>query len=164
MSQKHSFDIVSRVNLQEVDNAVNQARRELANRYDFKGSGSQIEGGNDFFALIAPDNTRMDAIIDILETRLVRRKVPLKSVQFDPPEDAAGGMLKRSMKVVQGIDSDKGREINKFIKGLRMKKVQVGIQTDQVRVTSPSKNQLQEVIEELKEQDFGIALQYANYR
>ena len=163
MAKKLSFDIVSRVNLQEVENAINQARKEILNRFDFKGSKSRIEGGDDSYELYSSDESHLETMTDVLRTRFVRRKVPMESVHFGQVEDSARGTVKRSIEVAQGIDSDKGREINKFIKGLN-KKVQVTIQKDQVRVASSSKDLLQEIIRELKERDFGIALQFTNYR
>jgi uncharacterized protein YajQ (UPF0234 family) len=159
----HSFDVVSKVDLPELDNALNQARKEIDNRFDFKGTGSRIEGGKDTIAVHSSDEYHLRSMIEVMETRLVRRDVPLKAIAWEPVTDGPKGTVKREAKVLQGIDSDKSRELTKFIKKLD-KKVNVTVQKDQVRVSSKSKDSLQTVMKAVKEHDFGIPLQFTNYR
>lgn len=159
----NSFDIVSKVDLPELDNALNQSRKEIDNRFDFKGTGSRIEGGKDSITIFSADEYHLQAMIEVMETRLVRREVPLKAISWGPVTDGPKGTVKREAKVLQGIDADKGREITKFVKKLD-KKVNVTVQKDQVRVSSKSKDALQAVMKALKEHDFGLPLQFANYR
>jgi uncharacterized protein YajQ (UPF0234 family) len=159
----NSFDVVSKVNLPELDNALNQARKEIDNRFDFKGSGSRIEGGKDTITLYSSDDYHLQAMLEVLETRLVRREVPLKAIDWAPVTDGPKGTVKREAKVLQGIDTDKGREITRFVKKTD-KKVNVTVQKDQVRISSKSKDTLQAVMKALKEHDFGIPLQFTNYR
>jgi cyclic-di-GMP-binding protein len=159
----NSFDVVSKVNLPELDNALNQARKEIDNRFDFKGSGSRIEGGKDTITLYSSDDYHLQAMLEVLETRLVRREVPLKAIDWAPVTDGPKGTVKREAKVLQGIDADKGREITRFVKKTD-KKVNVTVQKDQVRISSKSKDALQAVMKALKENDFGIPLQFTNYR
>jgi uncharacterized protein YajQ (UPF0234 family) len=158
-----SFDIVSKVDLPELDNALNQARKEIDNRFDFKGSGSRIEGGKDTITIFSADEFHMKSMLDVIESKLVRRDVPLKAVDWGPMLDGPKGTVKREAQILQGIDTDKAREITKFIKKLD-KKVNVTVQQDQVRVSSKSKNSLQTIIKALKEHDFGLPLQFTNYR
>src|SRR5436190_3009689 len=166
MAQAASFDVTSTIDLQEVDNAVNQARKELAQRYDFKGSSAAIEfnKADGSMALAAEDAFRIDQVWDILQTRLVRRNVPVKNMKLGDVEPAAGGTARRKIELKQGIDSDAAREIVKFLKDQKLKKVQANIQGDQLRISSPSKDELQEVMHLLRGHDFGIALQFGNYR
>jgi uncharacterized protein YajQ (UPF0234 family) len=161
-----SFDITSTVDLQEVDNAVNQARKEIAQRYDFKGSKASVDfaRGDNRIDLVADDNFKMDAVWDVLQTRLVRRGVPVKNLKLSDAEPIAGGLVKRTVTLQQGIPADAGRSIVKFLKDQKLKKVQAAIQADQVRVSSPSKDDLQGAIRLLKTQDFGVELQFGNYR
>lgn len=159
----NSFDIVSKVDLPELDNALNQSRKEIDNRFDFKGTGSRIEGGKDSITIFSADEYHLQAMIDVMETRLVRREVPLKAISWGPVTDGPKGTVKREAKVLQGIDADKGREITKFVKKLD-KKINVTVQKDQVRVSSKSKDALQAVMKALKQHDFGLPLQFANYR
>jgi cyclic-di-GMP-binding protein len=159
----NSFDVVSKVNLPELDNALNQARKEIDNRFDFKGSGSRIEGGKDTITLYSSDDYHLQAMLEVLETRLVRREVPLKAIDWAPVTDGPKGTVKREAKILQGIDTDKGREITRFVKKTD-KKVNVTVQKDQVRISSKSKDTLQAVMKALKEHDFGIPLQFTNYR
>jgi uncharacterized protein YajQ (UPF0234 family) len=163
MAADSSFDVVSKVDLPELDNALNQARKEIDNRFDFKGTGSRIEGGKDTIAVHSSDEYHLKSMIDVMETRLVRREVPLKAISWEPITDGPKGTVKREAKILQGIDSDKSREITKYIKKLD-KKVNVTVQKDQVRVSSKSKDSLQAVMKALKEHDFGIPLQFTNYR
>ena len=160
-----SFDIVSRVELQEVDNAVNQAKKELANRFDFRGSKSAIEWNRDEkkLVLIADDDLKLRNLKDILTTRLATRKVPLKSLEWGNPEKAFDGMLRQEVKLTMGIPGEKAKEIVKLIKEMGVK-VQASIQGDEVRVSSKSKDALQSVIQNLNSQPFSLPLQFTNYR
>src|SRR5262245_26613004 len=161
-----SFDITSTVDLQEVDNAVNQARKEVAQRYDFKGSRAAIEfhRAENTLTLIADDEFKMTALWDVLQGRLVRRGVPTKNLTPGELERAANDTVRRVVTLQQGIPTEAAREIVKFLKDRKLKKVQAAIQADQVRVSSPSKDDLQEAIRVLREHDFGVALQFGNYR
>jgi hypothetical protein len=158
--------VTSSVDLQEVDNAVNQARKEIAQRYDFKGSMAAIEfnKAENLLTLVADDNMKMDALWDILQTRLVRRNVPVKNLKLGDVESATGSTVRRVVTLQQGISGDAAREIIKYLKDQKLKKVQATIQGDQLRISSSSKDELQEVIRLLRAQDFGIALQFGNYR
>ncbi len=166
MAALASFDITSTVDLQEVDNAVNQARKELGQRYDFKGSKAAIEfnRGENTLVISAEDNFRLEAVWEVLQTRLVRRNVPVKNLKPGEVEPAAGGTVKRTVALQQGIPTDTAKDIVKFLKDQKLKKVQGAIQSDQVRVSSPSKDDLQAAMRALKGHDFGIELQFGNYR
>jgi uncharacterized protein YajQ (UPF0234 family) len=166
MASAASFDITSTVDLQEVDNAVNQARKEVAQRYDFKGSRAAIEfnRAENTLTLIADDEFKMTALWDILQGRLVRRGVPTKNLTPGEIERAANDTVRRVVTLQQGIPVEAAREIVKFLKDRKLKKVQAAIQADQVRVSAPSKDELQEAIRLLREHDFGVALQFGNYR
>lgn len=166
MASQPSFDITSTVDLQEVDNAVNQAKKELAQRYDFKGSKSSIElkAKENLIELVADDNFKMDAVWEILQTRMVRRSVPTRNMKLSDIEQIGGGLVKRKVELQQGVSSDAAREITKFVKDQKLKKIQVTIQGDQLRVTSGSKDELQNAIRLLRAQDFGVELQFGNFR
>jgi uncharacterized protein YajQ (UPF0234 family) len=166
MANLASFDITSGVDLQEVDNAVNQARKEIAQRYDFKGSRAAIEFNRteNTLTLVADDEFKMNAVWDILQGRMVRRGVPTKNLQPGEVERAANDTVRRVVTLQQGIPTDAAREIVKFLKDAKLKKVQAAIPADQVRVSSPSKDDLQEAMRLLREHDFGVALQFGNYR
>ena len=166
MATQASFDITSTVDLQEVDNALNQARKEVAQRYDFKGTKASIEFDpkESKIVLIADDDFKLNALWEIVQTRLVRRGVAVKNFKAGDSEPAAGGTLRRVIAIQQGIPIEAAREIVKYIKDKKLKKVQAAIQADQVRVSSPSKNELQEAMRALREHDFGVALQFGNYR
>lgn len=161
-----SFDITSTVDLQEVDNAVNQALKEIAQRYDFKGSKAAIDfkRAENTIALTADDEYKMNALWEVLLARLVRRGVPVKNLKQGETEQAGGGTVRRVITLQQGVPTEAARQIVKFVKDQKLKKVQVAIQADQLRVSSPSKDELQQVIHLLRDQDFGIALQFGNYR
>jgi uncharacterized protein YajQ (UPF0234 family) len=161
-----SFDITSTVDLQEVDNAVNQARKELLQRYDFKGSKASIDfkRSENIIELVADDNFKMSAVWDILQTRMVRRGVPIKNLDAAEPEPIAGGLVKRVVTLKQGIPIEAAKSIVQFLKDKKLKKVQGTIQGDQVRVSSPSKDELQAAMRLLREGDFGVELQFGNYR
>jgi uncharacterized protein YajQ (UPF0234 family) len=166
MAAQVSFDVTSGVDLQEVDNAVNQSKKELAQRYDFKGSKASIDfkRGENTLELVADDNFKMDAVWDILLTRMVRRGVPVKNLKPSDIEPIAGGLVKRTVSLQQGIPPDTAKAIVKFLKDQKLKKVQAAIQGDQLRVSSASKDELQAAIRQLKTQDFGVELQFGNYR
>ena len=166
MAANSSFDISTGVDLQEVDNAVNQARKEIGQRYDFKDSKSSIEfkRGENALELVADDHFRMDAVWDILLSRMVKRGVPVKNLKPSEITPVGGSLVKRSVSLQQGIPSDAARDIVKFLKDQKLKKVQVAIQGDQLRVSSASKDELQQVMRLLREQDFGVELQFGNYR
>ena len=166
MASQTSFDVTSNVNLQEVDNALNQSRKEVAQRYDFKGAKASIEFDADgsILTLIAEDNFKLNALWEIVQGRLVRRSVPVENLTRGAVEPAANGTMQQAIVLQQGIPSETSREIVKFIKNRKIKKIQIAIQGDQLRVSSSSRNDLQEVIQLLREQDFGIALQFGNYR
>jgi cyclic-di-GMP-binding protein len=166
MANLASFDITSGVDLQEVDNAVNQARKEVAQRYDFKGSRAAIDLNrtDNTITLTADDDFKMNALWEILQGRMVRRGVPVKNLTPGAIERAANDTVRRVITLQQGIPADAAREIVKFIKDHKLKRVQAAIQADQVRVSSPSKDDLQEAMRLLREHDFGVALQFGNYR
>jgi uncharacterized protein YajQ (UPF0234 family) len=166
MANVASFDITSGVDLQEVDNAVNQARKEVAQRYDFKGSRAAIDfsRAENHITLMADNEYKMNALWEILQGRLVRRGVPTKNLTPGEIERAANDTVRRVVTLQQGIPTEAARGIVKFLKDNKLKRVQAAIQADQVRVSSPSKDDLQEAIRLLREHDFGVALQFGNYR
>lgn len=166
MAATASFDITSTIDLQEVDNAVNQAKKEVAQRYDFKGSRADVDLNRveNTLTLVADDEFKMVALWEIVQTRLVRRNVPVKNLKPGELERAANDTVRRVVTLQQGIPGEAAKDIVKFIKELKMRKVQAAIQADQVRVSSGSKDELQTVIRALRDQDFGIALQFGNYR
>jgi uncharacterized protein YajQ (UPF0234 family) len=166
MATPASFDITSGVDIQEVDNAVNQARKEVAQRYDFKGSRAAIELNREDNTLVltADDEFKMNALWEILQGRMVRRGVPTKNLTPGDVERAANDTVRRVVTLQQGIPTEAAKEIVKFLKDNKLKKVQAAIQADQVRVSSPSKDELQEAMRLLREHDFGVALQFGNYR
>jgi len=166
MAATVSFDITSTIDFQEVDNALNQARKEVAQRYDFKGAKTEIalNEKDKTRTLIADDDFKMNALWEIVQTRLVRRGVPIKNFKAPDSEPAAGGTVRRVIPIQQGIPIEAARDIVKFIKERKLKKVQAAIQADQVRVSSPSKDELQDAMQALRSHDFGVALQFGNYR
>lgn len=166
MAATASFDVTSTIDFQEVDNALNQARKEVGQRYDFKGSTADIvlNASEQTLTLVADDEFKMNALWEIVQIRLVRRGVAVKNFKMPDSEPAAGGTVRRVIKIQQGIPIEAARDIVKFIKERKLKKVQAAIQGDQVRVSSASKDELQAAIHALREHDFGIALQFGNYR
>lgn len=159
-----SFDIVSKVNMQEVDNAVNQAQKEMQQRYDFKGSKSEIKWEKkEEMTILADDDNKLASVIDILQTKLVKRGVSLKALDYGKVEDAAGSMKRQVIKLRMGIPGEKAKQIVKVIKDAKLK-VQSQIQDDQVRVTGKKIDDLQEVIQMLKSKDLEIDLQFENMR
>lgn len=166
MATQCSFDITSNVDLQEVDNALNQARKEVAQRYDFKGSKASIEFDEkeSTLTLVADDAFKLNALWEIVQTRLVRRNVPVRNLTRGEVQAAANSTVRQDISLQQGIPSEKAKDIVKFLKDAKLKKVQATIQGDQLRVTSPSKDDLQDAMRALREHDFGVALQFGNYR
>jgi cyclic-di-GMP-binding protein len=166
MATVASFDITSGVDLQEVDNAVNQARKEIAQRYDFKGSRAAIDFNrtDNTLTLVGDDEFKLNAVWEILQGRMVRRGVPVKNLKPGDIERAANDTVRRVISLQQGIPSEAAKDIVQFLKDRKLKKVQAAIQADQVRVSSASKDDLQEAMRLLREQDFGVALQFGNYR
>ena len=166
MPDTASFDVTSTIDFQEVDNALNQARKEVAQRYDFKGATAEItlNTTDKTLTLVADDEMKMNALWEILQTRLVRRGVAIKNFKAAESQPAAGGTVRRVIDIQQGIPIEAAREIVKFLKDKKIKKVQAAIQADQVRVSAPSKDDLQEAMRTLREHDFGVALQFGNYR
>ena len=163
MAKDCSFDIVSKVDMQEVDNAVNQTMKEIGQRYDFKNSKSKVEIDGDNLKLLADDDFKLRSVVDILKTKLVNRKVPVKNLVFGKEEQASGGAIRQSVKIQQGIETEKGKQIAKDIKTLNLK-VQAQIMEGQVRVSGKNKDDLQTVIQFLKSKDYGVELQFVNYR
>ena len=166
MAGTYSFDVTSTIEMPEVDNAVNQARKEIGQRFDFKGSPAAIDldpkAGT--LTLTAEDNFKLEAVWDVLQTRLIKRSVPVKNLTRGEIEPAAGSTVRQVITMQQGISTDAAREIVKHLKDLKLKKVQASIQGDQVRVSSPSKDDLQGAMQALRAKDFGVALQFGNYR
>lgn len=165
MAKESSFDVVSTVDMQEIDNAYQQAKKELTQRYDLKGSGSTIEldKSSGKFTVTAPSDFVVGQVIDIVGSKLVKRGVDLKSVNWGAPTNTSGGNVTRTGDIIQGIDRDTAAKINKDIKAEKFK-VKVQIEGDHLRVSSPSRDTLQAVIAFLKEKDYGQPLQYVNYR
>jgi uncharacterized protein YajQ (UPF0234 family) len=159
-----SFDVVSEVDQQEIRNAVDQAGREISNRFDFKGTDSSIELGDGELVLRANTEDRLKAARQVLEEKLVKRQVSLKALDYQKVEEASGGSARQHVKIVAGISSEKAREVNKKIKELGLKGIQSQTQGDQVRVTGKKRDDLQAVIAALREADFGIPLQFNNFR
>jgi cyclic-di-GMP-binding protein len=166
MASTSSFDVTSTIDFAEVDNALNQARKEVGQRYDFKGAKAEIDldTADKKLTLTADDEMKMNALWEIVQIRLVRRGVAVKNFKVGDSEPAAGGALRRVIEIQQGIPIEAAKEIVKFLKEKKLKKVQASIQSDQVRVTSPSKDELQDAMRVLREHDFGVALQFGNYR
>jgi len=159
-----SFDVVSEVDVQEVRNAVDQAKRELATRFDFKGTDSNVELKENAIELESASEERLKAVTQVLEEKLVKRKVSLKAIDYGKVEEAAKGRARQKVSIQVGINDDKAREIGKFIKGLGLKGVQHQVQGDQLRVTGKKRDDLQTAIQKLRENDFGVPLQFTNFR
>jgi cyclic-di-GMP-binding protein len=165
MAKDNSFDVVSEVDLQEVDNAYQQTLKELVNRYDLKDSGAKIEfsKADKNFTLHAPSDFVAHQVIDVLNTKLVRRNIDLKAIEWGKPEMATGGTVRLTGTIVMGIETELAKKINKEIRDQKFK-VKVQIEGDKLRVSAPVRDVLQEVIAFLKQQDYGIPLQFTNYR
>jgi uncharacterized protein YajQ (UPF0234 family) len=163
MAQDFSFDIVSETDAQEVTNAIQQAKKELLTRFDFKGSKSEIEHTPEEIVLTSDDAQKLKSVRDILEDKMVKRKVSLKALDYQTVEDATLGTVRQRVKVKQGIESEKAKAIVKAIKDAKLK-VQASIQGEQVRVAGKSKDELQKVMTLVRERDFGLPIQFTNYR
>jgi len=166
MAQQSSFDVTTGVDLQEVDNAVNQAQKEIAQRYDFKGSRSSIEfqRAAGVLELVADDDYKMRALFDVLQGKLIKRGVSVKNLDVGEIRPAGGDTVRREVKLKMALDSDTAKKIVAVLKEAKLKKVQAAIQGDQVRVSSPSKDDLQGAIALLRAKDFGVELKFGNYR
>ena len=166
MPATYSFDVTSNIEMPEVDNAINQARKEIGQRFDFKGSIAAIELDQkaNTLTLTAEDNFKLESVWDVLQTRLIKRNVPVKNMKRGDIEMAAGSTVRQVITLQQGIPADAARDIVKHLKDLKLKKVQAQIQGEQLRVTSPSKDELQGAMQALRAKDFGVALQFGNYR
>lgn len=163
MAKSNSFDIVSETDFNEVRNAVQQTVKEVGQRFDFKGSKTQVDLEKDGIVLTSDDDFKLKQVKDILEQKLVKRKVSLKALSYAPVENAAGGAVRQRVSIQQGIPGEKCKEIVKLIKASK-KKVQAAIQGDLVRVSGRDKDSLQEIIAMLKEKDLGIDMHFSNYR
>ena len=159
-----SFDVVSELDMQEVRNAVDQAQREVSTRFDFKGTGSAVELGEGEIRLRSASDDRLRALVQVLEEKLVRRKVSLKALSYGKVEEAAKGSVRQTVTLVAGISDEKAREINRFVKDKAAKGVSSSTQGNQVRVQGKKRDDLQAVIAALREHDFGLPLQFKNYR
>jgi cyclic-di-GMP-binding protein len=166
MPETHSFDVTTGVDLQEVDNAVNQAQKEIAQRYDFKGSKAAIDfrRAESLLVLTADDDFRMQALLDVLQTKLIRRHVPVKNLDIGEVRPAGGDTVRREVRLKTALDSDTARSVAAAVREGKLKKVQVAIQGDQVRVSSPSRDELQAAVALLRGRDFGVELSFGNYR
>jgi uncharacterized protein YajQ (UPF0234 family) len=165
MAAQSSFDVTSTIEMPEVDNAVQQARKEIGQRFDFKGSSAAIELDQkaNTVTLTAEDNFKLESVWDVLQTRLIKRNVAVKNLKRGDIEPAAGSTVRQVITLQQGIPIEGAKEIVKHLKDLKLK-VQASIQGDQVRITSPSKDTLQDAMQALRAKDFGVALQFGNYR
>jgi len=166
MADTSSFDITSPVDFAEVDNALNQARKEIGQRYDFKGVTVDIamDVAAKTLTILTDDEMKMNAVWEMVQGRLTKRGVPVKNFKNGDSEPAAGGKVRRVITIQQGIPIEAARDIVKFIKDAKLKKVQATIQGEQVRVSSPSKDELQTAMQHLRGHDFGVALSFGNYR
>ncbi len=163
MAKENSFDIVSKIDYAELDNAINQTRKEISQRFDFKGSKALVDVHDKDLILSAEDETKLRNMNDILQSKLVKRGIPLKALNYEKIEPSAGGTVRQVAKIQQGIPTDKAKEIVKFIKDAKIK-VQPSIQGESVRVSGKDRDVLQETIAALKGKDFGIDMQFDNYR
>lgn len=163
MAAENSFDVVSKIDMAEVTNAVSQALKEISQRFDFKGSKSNITQEKDALVIVSDDEYKLKSVVDILQTKLVKRGVPIKNLSFGKAEPAQGGTVRQRATLQQGIPTDKAKEIVKAIKDSKIK-VQASIQADQVRVAGKNRDDLQAVIQLLKGKEFALELQFTNYR
>ena len=159
-----TFDVVSEMDMQEVRNAVDQTSRELATRFDFKGTASAAELKDNAIEIESASEDRLKAVTQVLEEKLVRRKISLKALDYGKIEEASQGRARQKVALQVGINSDKARDIGKYLKGLGLKGVQHQVQGDQLRVSGKKRDDLQKAIQSLKEHDFGIPLQFTNFR
>jgi len=163
MAAENSFDIVCKVDMQEVTNALDQGRREIETRYDLKGSKNEVKLEKTEILLTVADEMKLKAVIDILQSKLHKRGIPLKALDYGKVEEASGGALRQTITIQQGIPIEKAREIVRLIKDSKVR-VQASIQEDQVRVSGKNRDDLQKIIALVKDKDLGIALQFTNYR
>ncbi|KXG43547.1 YajQ family cyclic di-GMP-binding protein [Tepidibacillus decaturensis] len=163
MAKDNSFDIVSEVNMQEVDNAINQTVREIIQRYDFKNSKSEVSLQGEEIKMVSDDEYKLKSVIDVLQTKLINRKVSIKNLDYGKIEQASGGTVRQMIKIKQGIETDVAKKIIKDIKDSKIK-VQAQITSEQIRVSGKSRDDLQSVIQLLKGKDYGLELQFTNYR
>ncbi|MDG1367169.1 MAG: YajQ family cyclic di-GMP-binding protein [Acidimicrobiales bacterium] len=159
-----TFDVVSEVDMQEVRNAIDQAAREVSQRFDFKGTGSSVELGDDEIKMASASEDRLAALRQVLEEKFAKRKISMKVLDYGTVEPASGGAVRQSAKLQAGISSEKARDLNKFIKALGLKGVQSSTQGEQLRVSGKKRDDLQSAIAALKEEDFGLPLQFTNFR
>src|SRR5207253_3538851 len=166
MATTSSFDVTTSVDMQEVDNAVNQAQKEIAQRYDFKGAAVSIElkRAEEQILLAADSDFRMKALFDVLQTKLIKRGVSVKNLDIGETKPAGGDTVRKEVKLKTALDSETAKKVAAAIKDAKLKKVQAAIQGEQVRVSSPSKDDLQGAIQLLKSKDFGVELKFGNYR
>ena len=166
MAQAASFDVTTGVDLQEVDNAINQAQKEIAQRYDFKGSKASIEfkRTEGLILLVADSDFQMTALFDVVQTKLIKRGVSVKNLEIGEIKQAAGDTVRRDIKLKMELDGETAKKVAAAIKDAKLKKVQAAIQGEQVRVSGPSRDDLQEAIALLKSKDFGVELKFGNYR
>jgi hypothetical protein len=163
MAAENSFDVACKIDMQEVTNALDQARREIETRYDLKGSKNEVTLEKTDITILAPDDMKLKAVVDILQSRLHKRGVPLKALTYGAVEQASGGALRQTIALQQGIPIEKAKEIVRLIKDTKIR-VQAAIQEDHVRVSGKNRDDLQKIIALLKDKDLGIALQFTNYR
>jgi uncharacterized protein YajQ (UPF0234 family) len=163
LAKDNSFDVVSVVNLQEVDNAINQAVKEINNRFDFKGSKTKISFENDQITIVSDDDFKLKNAKDVLETKLVKRGIDLKALKYGKLEEAAGNTVRQRADLIQGIDKDKAKIITKALKNSKIK-VQSTFQDDQVRISGKNRDDLQAAMQLIKEQDLGMPIQFVNFR
>src|SRR5690349_24177441 len=166
MAQQSSFDVTTGVDMQEVDNAVNQAQKEIAQRYDFKGANVSIElkRAEAQVLLVADSDFRMKALFDVLQAKLIKRQVSVKNLDVGDTKPAGGDTVRKEIKLKTALDGETAKKVSAAIKDAKLKKVQAAIQGDQVRVSSPSKDDLQDAIALLRSKDFGVELKFGNYR
>jgi hypothetical protein len=166
MPQQASFDVTTGVDLQEVDNAVNQAQKEVAQRYDFKGSSAAIEfkRAEALLELVANSDFQMRALFDIVQSKLIKRGVSVKNLDVGETKPAGGDTVRREIKLKTALDTETAKKVAAAIKDAKLKKVQAAIQGEQVRVTSPSRDDLQAAMAILRQKDFGVELKFGNYR
>lgn len=163
MAKDCSFDVVSEVNMQEVDNAVNQAKKEIGTRYDFRGSKSEITLEGDTIKIVSDDEYKLNAVIDVLKGKMVKRGVAIKNLDYGKVEPASGATVRQVITIKKGISKEVAKDVVKLIKGMKLK-VNASIQEDQVRVAGKDKDDLQAVIQMLKQQDLPVELQFVNFR
>jgi hypothetical protein len=166
MAATSSFDVTTGVDLQEADNAINQAKKEIAQRYDFKGANVSIEfrRAESLIALLADSEMRMRALLDVVQAKLIRRGVPVKNLDIGESTPAGGDTLRLEIKLKMALDTETAKKVAAAIKEAKLKKVQASIQGDQVRVSGPSKDDLQQAMVVLRAGDFGVELKFGNYR